>query len=112
MGTGGMVGSLLGGYMTEYYHPKYSFLAYSLLGFIVMILGINLDKSAEQDGEEPSTGSFWTELKSSLTQIKLALQMPEIYRTILFFILCAIFSPGFSEFMYFFQLDVVKLSKF
>ena len=38
--------------------------------------------------------------------------MPEIYRTILFFILCAIFSPGFSEFMYFFQLDVVKLSKF
>lgn len=51
MGTGGMVGSLLGGYMTEYYHPKYSFLAYSLIGLVVMILGINLDKSAEQDGE-------------------------------------------------------------
>ena len=47
MGFGGMVGSLLGGYMTEFYHPKYSFLAYSLIGLIVMILGINLDKAAE-----------------------------------------------------------------
>ena len=64
---GGMVGSLLGGYMTEYYHPKYSFLGYSLIGLVVMILGLNLDKAAEMDEEaEETSGSFFQEFKKSL----------------------------------------------
>jgi uncharacterized membrane protein YfcA len=49
LGAGGMVGSLLGAYLTEYYHPKYAFLIYSFLGLIVMILGILLDSNVEND---------------------------------------------------------------
>jgi uncharacterized membrane protein YfcA len=49
MGAGGMCGSLLGAFITQYHHPKWAFLIYSVLGLVVMILGINLDQKAEQD---------------------------------------------------------------
>lgn len=52
MGAGGICGSLAGGFLTQYYHPKYSFLIYSIFGLIVMILGFNLNKAADGDNEE------------------------------------------------------------
>ena len=55
-----MFGSLVGGYLTEYMHPRYSFLAYSLFGLIVMVLGIRLSPKAEFDesDEKKETKSF------------------------------------------------------
>lgn len=50
MGAGGMFGSIIGAFITQYYHPKWAFLIYSLFGLIVMILGINLDSDVEKDG--------------------------------------------------------------
>jgi MFS family permease len=115
MGAGGMIGSLLGGYLTEYQHPKWSFLSYSILGLIVMLLGIRLDKSAEKDPdaqEEEPTGGFLIEFKKSMAQIKQAIKMPEIYMTLLFFIIYGLICPSFGEFWYFFQLEVIKFTKF
>jgi MFS family permease len=43
MGVGGVFGSLVAGYMTEYYHPKWSFLIYSFYGIVVATLGMLLD---------------------------------------------------------------------
>ena len=55
-----MFGSLVGGYLTEYMHPRYSFLAYSIFGIIVMVLGIRLSPKAEIDesDEKKETKSF------------------------------------------------------
>jgi len=60
MGAGGMFGSLVGGYLTEYMHPRYSFLTYSIFGLIVMLLGIKLSAKAEIDesDEKKETKSF------------------------------------------------------
>ena len=60
MGAGGVFGSLVGGYLTEYMHPRYSFWAYSLFGLIVMVLGIRLSPKAEFDesDEKKETKSF------------------------------------------------------
>jgi uncharacterized membrane protein YfcA len=52
MGAGGICGSLAGGFLTQNYHPKYSFLIYSIFGLIVMLLGFNLNKSTDSDKEE------------------------------------------------------------
>jgi hypothetical protein len=52
MGAGGICGSLAGGFLTQNYHPKYSFLIYSIFGLIVMLLGFNLNKSTDNDLEE------------------------------------------------------------
>jgi uncharacterized membrane protein YfcA len=52
MGAGGIFGSLAGGFLTQNYHPKYSFLIYSIFGLIVMLLGYNLNKNADCDNED------------------------------------------------------------
>lgn len=38
--------------------------------------------------------------------------MPEVYRTILFFLLAGLTGPSFGEYFYFFQMNVIKFSKF
>lgn len=40
LGVGGMFSSLAGAYLTEYHHPKITYLIYSLYGLVVMFLGI------------------------------------------------------------------------
>jgi MFS family permease len=42
LGAGGVVGSLIGAFITEYSNPMNSFLIYSIFGLIVMILGMRL----------------------------------------------------------------------
>lgn len=112
-----MFGSLLGAIITEHYHPKWSFLIYSMFGLIVAVLGTALNKSVESDDEEKEEGkkeelSLIQELKRNAASIKEAAQMPEVYRTILYLLLAGLTSPSFSEYFYFFQMNVIKFSKF
>lgn len=39
---GGIAGGLLGGYFTEYSHPKYIFCMYSVMGLFISLLGANI----------------------------------------------------------------------
>lgn len=48
-GFGGILGCGVGGVMTQYFHPKYSFLLYSFMGLIVAFNGLYLTKESEQD---------------------------------------------------------------
>lgn len=51
MGFGGMFGSVVGAYVTQYLHPKYTFLIYSLYGLVIAYLGINLSQDDVQSEE-------------------------------------------------------------
>ena len=104
MGVGGMFSSVVGAFLTQYYHPKYTFLIYSLYGLVVMYLGFYL--SDESDSEKEDKGDakdkidgkisdekvegFMDKFKDSLNQIKQALEMPEIYLSLSFYILSAL----------------------
>jgi uncharacterized membrane protein YfcA len=67
LGAGGIFGSLFGGYLTEYCHPKWTFLLYSIYGMIVMILGLRLDSKLEQDElNSLEQKSFFEELKFNM----------------------------------------------
>jgi Na+/melibiose symporter-like transporter len=60
-----------------------------------------------------STGQgFCAEVRENLKNIKKAMQIPQIYRTILFFILCGFIVPTFGDIGYYFSLNIVKFSKF
>lgn len=48
-GLGGVVGCIIAAFMTENYHPKYCFLAYSIWGLLVTISACFLKKEAESD---------------------------------------------------------------
>lgn len=46
-GVGGIMGCLIGGVMTQFTHPKYSYLLYSFMGLAVSINGLYLTKASE-----------------------------------------------------------------
>jgi len=48
MGVGGVAGCVAGGYMTQYCHPRYTFLAISLMGLIIALIGSTLTKESEK----------------------------------------------------------------
>lgn len=48
-GVGGAIGSLMSGILTQYYHPKYSFLIYSFMGLIISYIGAQLSEDSEED---------------------------------------------------------------
>ena len=80
-----------------------------------MLLGLNLNKSADNDFEEDSKKekkSFLNSLKESLQNILIAIKMPEIYMTLLFYLCVGMTEPSFGEFSYYFQMNVVKFTKF
>jgi len=47
--VGGLLGCLLSGIMTQYFHPKYSFLAYSFMGLVVALNALFLTQESEED---------------------------------------------------------------
>jgi MFS family permease len=53
-GIGGIIGSICGGLLIQYMHPKNSFLLYSVMGVIVSINGLYLTKEAETDAHSES----------------------------------------------------------
>lgn len=48
-GIGGLLGSLIGGIITQYYHPKYGFLIYSFMGLAVSLNGFFLTRASEEE---------------------------------------------------------------
>ena len=51
-GTGGIIGGIIGGGFTQYNHPKYIFLIYSLLGLLVASMGILLDEEKMKEDDQ------------------------------------------------------------
>lgn len=78
-----------------------------------MFLGINLSKDDEGNDDEVSHTSnakeiaaekseFSHHIKLSVSQVKQALSMPEIYMTLLFFLLSAVSDPQYGIYWYYF----------
>lgn len=51
-GIGGILGSMIGGIITQYWHPRYAFLTYSFFGLIVALNGSYLTRECEEGVEE------------------------------------------------------------
>lgn len=105
LGLGGVFGSLVGGMLMER-DPNLIFGMYSLYGLIVAVLGLNINEKEE----EVSKDGLCTKFATSISEMKQALLLPEIYWTLTYILLSASSKPSFSSYMYFFKMDVVKFS--
>jgi len=63
-GTGGVLGCIIGGLMTEYTHPKWVFYLYSFFGIVISFAAGFLTKKSEKDArvEEIPESEISTEL--------------------------------------------------
>jgi len=109
--VGSVIGSFLGGYLTEYLHPQWSFLFYSFFSIFVFMCASALSKEIDEKGIEDMKG-LKSEFKRSWIEIKKIKDFPEIYNTILFILLnWFLFSPSFSEFFQYYNMNVRKLKQ-
>ena len=96
--------------MTEYYHPKWCILIYSLLGFFIAYSGITLNPEIDSEGLDEMNG-FWKDLKRSGREIWQIRHIPEIYRVLLYIILRACVTPSFGDFWYYYLTNVKGFSQ-
>lgn len=114
-GIGGIFGSFFGGYMTQYYHPRYSFFAYAFMGIVVAAIGSMLNPESETDPDQPVEDEevgFLEKFGQNLGEILSAVLMPEMYLVVLYFVIGGFLCPDFGDFGYYFYLNTVGISKF
>jgi len=51
VGVGGVIGSLTGGFLTQYDATRWCFLIASVVGFLIAFSGLLMDKKLEQDSD-------------------------------------------------------------
>jgi len=91
------------------------------MGLMVALIGTMLSKECEEEQSEGDENAiqeireeptFMIKVSENASQIGKAIQMPEIYMVLIFFVVNGILSPSFGQFSYFFMLDVCKVTKF
>lgn len=105
MSTGGIVGSLLAAFFTQYMSPHASFFISALLGLLIATYGLKMNKSIEGEAamiQMKQRSGFFKEVKSNLKQIGGAIRIPQIYRTLIYYLLCGVLVPSFGDVNYFF----------
>jgi Na+/melibiose symporter-like transporter len=114
---GGICGSIMSAFFTEYYTPRHSFIFCLLLSFGITVASCFINKDIEgrtqrSDGVSNESISFCNDVRRNLSDIKEAMKIPQIYRALLFFLLCGLICPSFGDIGYYFSLNVVHFSKF
>lgn len=108
---GGICGSIISAFFTEYLTPNHSFVLYLLLSFTITFTSLFINPAIEpqRSGEERG---FLRAVRKNLSDIREAMHIPQIYRALLYFLLCGLLVPSFGDISYYFSLNIVKFSKF
>ena len=110
IGIGGLISNIVGGYLTQYYHPRLSLGIFSISGLTMCLFGIFLSADCEyQENEEED--DFVGQLQSNMSKIWYALWLPEIYRVLGFYFFNGLLSPSFGQFTYYFMLNECGISQ-
>ena len=109
LSIGGICGSICSAYFTQYLKPWHTFFTCSLFSLLIVVAGYYINPEVETVNEDNI--GFWPSLKSNAYEIKEALKIPVIYKTILFFVLSGLFVPSFGDIAYYFAINVVEFNK-
>ena len=105
LSVGGIVGSLLSAFFTAYMDPRVAFFVCAFLGLVIAAIGVKMPMEVDGEGEEEEgekSGGVLEDAKRNFREIKEAICIPEIYRTLIFLLLSGLLSPSFSSYEYYF----------
>ena len=76
--------------------------------------GCRMNRSIDHENSSEDCEHLCTvsrkEIKKNIKHIKEALQTPEVYKTLLYFTMCGMFVPTYTDIDYYFRLVVLEFS--
>eukprot|EP00347_Sterkiella_histriomuscorum_P014137 403362023 len=117
LAVGGISGSVCSAFFTQFLKPKYAFHLASIFGLIMVVFALFIDVKSENIQETSQENllrkeGFLFNLKRNWKEIKVAVQIPEIYKTLAYLFLAGLIVPQFGDMTYYFQLNIIKFTKF
>ena len=120
MAIAAVFGGLSAAFMTGFLTPYWCFGIYSIFGFAVFASAFSIKADIENESdielmltmESGIRRNCWQEFVHNMKIVKQEFKLPLFQHTILFFFLMGITRPTFSDYLYFFKLDVAHLSQF
>ena len=104
--SGGIIATVITSYMTEYLHPRWCFLFYSVLGLPVFFSGMCLNKQIDQEGLDEMSDSPLENVKKTLKEVAEVRKIPQILQVAAFLIISGILAPSFSTFWYYYNRGI------
>jgi MFS family permease len=112
VGIGGITGTLIGGVLTELNQDSYCYAMRAGLGFLISGVAFTMDHSMEGDDQEFINQSSWSRLRKNLHAVYQGCKIPELWRSLCFFIIMGALIPSFGDFLYYYQIEVTGFSQF
>ena len=103
---GGVVATIITSFMTEYLHPRWCFLFYSILGLPVFFTGMCLSKEIDQEGLEELSDSPCENVCKTFKEVAEIRKIPSILRVAAFLVLSGFLAPSFSTFWYYYNRGI------
>ena len=112
VGLGGGIGGLVGGYLTQELMSDWIFIIMAILGFLVSMSACLMSSSVEQGSEKVIQMGLIQRTASNFRDICKGFGVRELYRSVLFFLILGAVIPSFSDYFYYYLMDVAGFNKF
>lgn len=106
-----MLGGIIGGELTYLGMNDICFFIMGFLGFLVAVSGCMMNANLEQGSEKIISMTLCERSKLNLTEIWQGFKIRELYRSVIFFLLLGAVIPSFTDFFYYYQMDVTGFTK-
>jgi len=70
-----------------------------------------MDKSLEKDPTELINCTLWARTKANVRDVVAGAKLPELYRSIIFFMIMGCSIPNFTDFLYYYQIEVTGFTQ-
>lgn len=101
----------MGGWLVQTGNDQWCFGLRAILDLATAICACMMDKSLEMDSAEILTSSFCVRFKTVAKDIWKGVKLPELYRALIYFLIQGSLIPNFSDYLYYYQIEVSGFSQ-
>ena len=102
-GVGGVVGSVIGGILTENGQIALCFYTLATLGGCIAVIGCLMNSNMDASAAEVINMSLWTRIKHNYQEIKTGLKVREFSRSLIYVCLMGAVVPSYTDYYYYYM---------